>query len=234
VEIVAMQKNSIGKKKPSASSSAKIEQTHIREFRPGRQAQDAWLLLVWLNGKATPVSNFEGLSPEKIQESVKRVGGLISALRNPGNQLKAAFENDNQVTNTTDVPRSVKKSLQIVNDLLQGYPHRRWVDIFVDPEEGVGDDGLRSLEITRGIAAVWPLGEEIAVEQIIHLVSIKKFHLLRECSVCNTWFLAARSNQYTCSTVCRDTAYRQTEEYKAKQREIMRKTYHEKKKAKLK
>jgi len=227
------------RKKPSAKKTSrklvpvKTTAAQAREFKPGGAEPDAWLLLHLLNTKAMPTDKFEEhQTPEMIQESVTRIVGFISALHDAGKRIKEAFDRDNNGNFSTAAARS--KILRVVNEFLQEYPHRRVVTIAVDPTEGVGDDGLYSLEIGHGMSLQRPIGEQVAVEQVIHLVSIKKFHLLRQCVVCDKWLLATKSDQVTCSVPCRRRAYQQTDEYKAKRREFMRKNYHQKKQTKKK
>lgn len=176
-------------------------------------------------------------APVKAEEvflsrsSLTRVLALITALQEASKQLKEEWDTLSAGELKTDID-----VVNIANELLAAYqtkPVVRFTREF-DLAEGAGDDSRSYLQIDSVIQSKQPFREQIVVRMIIDMINRKKFYLLRQCGVCNTWFLASRSDQVTCSVRCRDKVYRQTEEYKLKQRELMRKKYHEQKKAKTK
>jgi uncharacterized protein (DUF2267 family) len=227
VEMTAVRKKLGGKEKALNSDQ--------RRASSAGATPDVAMLLYWLNGGSTPTDRYDYMARGMNSASVARVVALITAMQDAGKRLKEEFDKDSDRNFWSDTPKSVTKALRVVDEILQEYHHQPFVEILgIDPAEGVGPDGLQSLQINYVLSSQRPLGEQVAVGQIIHLVSAKKFYLLRQCIVCHKWFLASRSDQVTCSPGCRDKVYRQTEEYKTKQRELMRKIYHQKKQAKTK
>lgn len=227
--MMASRNSTSGKKRSVPKGPPKAAPVHEPNFSS---------IPIWLNGDEVAWDR-AGLHKSKFlsRASQARIVALVKALQDAGRLLKEEFDKNNKWDFGAGEPKSVWDALDVANKLLDTYKQTPCADFGgagFDPAKGIGEDGLHHLVIGYATVSTRPAEENIAASMIIELVRHKKFYLLRQCVVCSTWFLASRSDQVTCSVRCRDKVYRQTEEYKTKQRELMRKIYHQKKQAKQK
>lgn len=172
-------------------------------------------LIRWLNSSRVKSGAGDRVYGRPGPESVNNVIMLIDAIRQAGVTLKRSFDKDPQRDFWTKQPLALRRALQRIESLLSPYRTMPTIEILgIDPSVGVGADGTDSLFIDHMLAGTVQLGEQVAVSQLIRLVSSRKFSLLRTCH-CGLWFIASRSDTYTCSKRCRERARSQTEAYKA-------------------
>jgi hypothetical protein len=196
----------------------------MRVSRSGQGTIDAAFLLDWINKDP---ESYNG----QTRESVRRVTDLMAAMVAAGAALRSFFVSLPAAgyAGTEPLPADLRKAMALVNSLLAPYKHEPVLDLRYLSTDPVDDaTGLDNLLISYQLDCPRPQGEQWAIEQLIDLSRARKLSLLRKCD-CGSWFLASRVDQTACSPQCRRRVYEQSEDYKAKRREYMRKNYHLKK-----
>jgi len=114
-----------------------------------------------------------------------------------------------------------------IQTLLSAYAQQPYLEIaYNDRKQAV-------LEVSYVYKANRPIGEQLAVWDIIELQKTGHLELVRQCG-CDTWFFANRADQRACSAGCRHKTYEQTDAFKVKRREYMRNYYALKQSGKVK
>jgi hypothetical protein len=190
--------------------------------RPRPKENSGFSLLLWLNAPS-----IRGQSRgQSTKASRQRIASLIAAIRE-AEVLLASIERENPNVDYFDaMPEALAERLSRIQTMLDQYP--KWPTV-----ELAYADIAPSLIISEASGRGRPLGEQIAVWDIIDLVSAGRLHFVRQCD-CEKWFFARRLDQQSCSPGCRHRTYEQTERFKVKRREYMRNYYKLKQSGKVK
>jgi hypothetical protein len=89
--------------------------------------------------------------------------------------------------------------------------------------DGRGNAGFKNVSFGRDFGPMKRADQEeaAAAEAVMSLAEVNELVWLRRC-LCGKWFFAVRKAQKSCSANCRHKLYEQTERFKAKRREYMK------------
>jgi hypothetical protein len=172
-------------------------------------------LLLWLNQDPVPAEIAYMGKPTK--PSRLRVLSLVKAIDVATKALSEATALEPIRNYWTNPPKALNRAMNKVDDILAHYPSRPAVEIS-------GQYGQGGLFFSHSLDGVGPLGERLAVSELLQLAEKKRLPFLQQCA-CQKWFLAKRPDQRACSPTCRHKKYEQTEAFKTKRREYMREYY---------
>jgi hypothetical protein len=185
-------------------------------------------LLCWLNQEWLPNQTSDRTYGRNSRASRSRVLALVEAIRQAEQLLVKAVEKGSNRNYWENPPKRIANTVEEINEILFHYPSIPHAEIAqID-----GHGGIHLEDMSSG-ASGCPLGEQISVWAVIRLAKQRKLSHLRKCR-CNRWFLATRQDQQFCSASCRHRAYEQTEAFKVKRRDYMRRYYQLKNSGKVK
>ena len=201
-----------------------MRETGIRVFSDGGvNAKTPSALLWWLNNA---MGKDQGYLGKPTKASRARVCHLLREI-NETSAMLAASDAENPDFDFFDFEHeTISPRIHHIQELLDDYP--KW------PSIGIAyKDMAAVLNIEDASGRGRPLGEQLAIWDIVRLTNSGDLKRVRQCE-CAKWYYATRAEQKACSARCRHKTYEQTEAFKAKRRVYMRDYYRLKQSGKVK
>jgi hypothetical protein len=149
--------------------------------------------------------------------SRNRVSHLLREINETAALLEAVEAEDPDFDFFDREHETISPRIEHIQELLDKYPKRPTIEI-------ADADTAPVLRIEDASGSGRPLGEQLAVWDIIRLTNFGDLEKVRQCG-CAKWYYAKRTEQKACSARCRHKTYEQTEAFKQNRREYMRKYY---------
>jgi hypothetical protein len=200
-----------------------MRESGVRAIPGGGVPKEPSALLWWLN-------NLTGDDQGPLGKATKASRARVSHLLREINETSAMLATADVETPDFDFfdfeHQTISPRVHHIQQLLDDYP--KWPSV-----EIAYKDDATVLNIEDGSGRGRPLGEQLAVWDIVRLTNSGDLKRVRQCE-CAKWYYAKRPEQRACSARCRHKIYEQTDHFKANRRKYMREYYALKQSGKVK
>lgn len=193
-------------------------ETRKKEYRGASEAKH---VTAWLNADGNEYFGLEarwefGARNKNTKASRNRIHALITAIQELNKLLKEGpyYDRLNTFVHNKKFASKVQRLQDEINTRLERYPTVPCL---------LADTG-NILVAEDSISGACPVGESVAAYDVLDLAKMGLVDRISLC-ICGKYFFQNLENQRFCSGPCRHKNYEQSEEFKARRREYMRKYY---------